>query len=182
MKPRSFYIRNENQFPVACIAHTEENGIVLFTWAVWNKKDKFDKKRFQEVAGGRLRRVLKENYTIAEYSFDLVGEKTAYGCIPPSGRVEEDIMEMLSGPVEKYGLVRAREELVPFSLAKAAHKYLHEILAKDLVNLLTEQFLAPFDEAVGNLGERPKEECQSTSQPANSNSSNAMSMSSTSQV
>lgn len=182
MKPKFFYIRNEKQFPVACIAHTEENGIVLFTWAIWNKKDKFDKKRFQEVAGGRLQRVLKENYNIAEYSFDIVGEKTVYGCLPPSGLIEEDIMNMLSSLVRKNGLTPAGEAFVPFSLAKAADKYLRDILSEDIVDILLEKFLAPFDAAVANVSERkPKEECLSTSQSASSNTSNSMQMSSTSQ-
>lgn len=180
MKPKFFYIRNENEFPVACIAHIEENGEVLFTWAVWNKKDKFSKQRFQEVAGGRLQRVLKENYTIAEYSFNCVGEKTAYGCLPKSVETEMDILQMLSSISISDNL---EFTYVPFSLTKAASKYYTKTLEEQTISVLTEKYLEPFDDAIKSLGNIvKKEECSPTSQPVSSSSSNSMSTSSTSQV
>ncbi len=64
-----FYLKDETDFPVACVATRLNNGLVDFALSIRNLKDEYNAKRGREIAVGRL---LKNKHTKSVPSADSV--------------------------------------------------------------------------------------------------------------
>jgi hypothetical protein len=51
---RLVYIRDENKFPVGCIAFKVNGDVIQFGYSIWNPKDKYNRSIARKIAMGRL--------------------------------------------------------------------------------------------------------------------------------
>lgn len=77
---RWFYLKDENKFPVACVASELMGDAVLFAISTYNPLDRFDREMARKVATGRL------------------ASKKVLGIVPANEqRIKERIVKAIAG-------------------------------------------------------------------------------------
>lgn len=134
----NFYLRDDKDFPRACIAVESVGDLFYFTWSVWNPLDEFSKKRSRDVAEGRLYRTMefvrKTKSKLADVQnlqgdLYVIGEKTGFGVVKSQDKesIQHKILSTIALSPENY-------YLIPYRLRKLAVKHLNLCELDEAIN------------------------------------------------
>jgi hypothetical protein len=106
---RFLYARNENKFPVGCIAYirdkdSEDNDQIIYNYSIYNPNEKFDKKTARIWAAGllatspRIYTADGNGYHVNELLFDVCSEivQSVRPDIPPAVKQRLDAAIMVN--------------------------------------------------------------------------------------